>query len=102
MEHACDPRTWEAEAGGSLSSRLAWSERVPGQSDSKTQSNRKRNKEVEGMLGAHSLCPGKRLRGGCGEGLESGTSISISAIIFHLCDVCACNFVVLKSLISDD
>jgi hypothetical protein len=32
VAHAFDPSTWEAEAGGFLSSRQAWStERVPGQ-----------------------------------------------------------------------
>ena len=32
VTHAFNPSTWEAEAGGSLSSRTAWStEQVPGQ-----------------------------------------------------------------------
>jgi len=32
VAHTFNPSTWEAEAGGSLSSRAAWSpERVPGQ-----------------------------------------------------------------------
>ena len=59
VAHALNPNTWEAEAGGFLSSRLAWStELVPGQpglhrelclentKQNKTKQNKtKRNKE---------------------------------------------------------
>jgi hypothetical protein len=47
--HAFNPSTWEAEAGGFLSSRAAWStERVPGQPElyRETLSQKKTNKKT--------------------------------------------------------
>ena len=49
VAHACNPSTWEAEAGGFLSSRSAWStEWVPGQPglhrETLSRKNKKQNK----------------------------------------------------------
>jgi hypothetical protein len=46
VAHAFNPRTWEAEVGGFLSSRPAWStEGVPGQSGLNRETLSRKNKK---------------------------------------------------------
>ena len=55
VAHAFNPSTWEAEAGGFLSSRPAWStERVPGQPglhrETLSRKTKKKKKSISGKL----------------------------------------------------
>jgi hypothetical protein len=65
VTHAFDPSTWEAEAGGSLNSRPAWStELVPGhprlrretflKNKQKTKNKKQKTKKEDLLWGIHS------------------------------------------------
>jgi hypothetical protein len=66
VAHTFNPSTWEAEAGGFLSSRPAWSiERVPGQPGlhRETLSQKKKKEKKIGMepgMVAHAFSPSTR------------------------------------------
>jgi hypothetical protein len=65
VAHAFNPSTWEAEAGGFLSSRLAWStELVPGQPElhretlsQKTKNNNNNNNKKPKKKETKKICP---------------------------------------------